>query len=331
MALVDLSSLHTFRLPAKARCVAQLNALADFEQIDTTSPYWILGRGSNSIFVSDYQGTVYLVRNRGVQIEEQSEAYKITVAAGEDWHELVLRTVTEGMPGLENLALIPGTVGAAPVQNIGAYGVELSRFIGKVLAWDTQQHCWKTFDSDACCFGYRDSVFKQQVGRWVIAQVELYLTKAWHPTLSYADLKGLAADSDAATIMDEVIRVRRTKLPDPERQPNAGSFFKNPVVSTAQLHKLQQQYPDIVYYPVTTTQVKLAAGWMIDQLGLKGYECNGAQVNPRQALVLMNSGGATSASLKALATKVMASVESAFKVNLEPEVRLVGEQGLVEL
>jgi UDP-N-acetylmuramate dehydrogenase len=286
----------------------------------------VLGGGSNVVLTGDLDALVLLMEIPGYQAEASNEggdAWLVTAGAGENWNALVNRTIADGMPGLENLALIPGTAGAAPIQNIGAYGVELRERFAGVRAYDRQTCTFVWLDLHACEFGYRDSVFKRAcAGRYIITAVTLRLPKAWQPVLSYGELEreldGQAAP-DAANIRDAVVAIRSRKLPDPAQLGNAGSFFKNPLVSATERDALLQAHPDLVSYAQPDGSYKLAAGWLIDRCGFKGLTDGPVGVYGKQALVLVHHGGGTGAMLLALANRIADSVEARFGVRIEPE------------
>lgn len=304
-------------------------------------PRLVLGGGSNIVLTRDFAGLVLLIVLRGRRIvREDADAWFVEAAAGENWHEFVAWTLERGLPGLENLALIPGTVGAAPIQNIGAYGLEMGERFASLRAVDLASGETVEMDASACRFGYRDSFFKREGrDRFVITSVTFRLPKAWTPRAGYADVarelaarqngSGVAngsADAAAAAvapsaqaIFDAVVSVRRAKLPDPLALGNAGSFFKNPVVDAAQFNALLKREPGLVSYPQPDGRVKLAAGWLIDRCGWKGCALGAAAVHDRQALVLVNRGGATGADVLALATAIQHDVAERFGVDLEPE------------
>lgn len=331
-AHADLSALNTFSLAARCRWLAELTRVDELPSLMATpeflgQPRLILGGGSNLLFTCDFEGLVIHNRLRGIQVEDGGDHWLLQVAAGESWHELVCHTLAQGMPGLENLALIPGTVGAAPVQNIGAYGVELASFCRHVdtFNWHTGQQ--ERIPAEACRFGYRDSIFKHDYQEsHLITAVGLALPKAWLPVLGYGPLGALAAPTPQA-IFETVCATRMAKLPDPAVLGNAGSFFKNPVVSAAQADALKERWPTLPVYGAGEGQSKLAAGWLIDQCGLKGFAIGGAQVHGQQALVLVNRGGATAVELIALAAHVRDAVQQRFGVLLEHEVRFMGARG----
>lgn len=324
---VSLKDLHTFKLPYQADAVVELTAAEDLPSL--ADNYYVLGEGSNTIFTTDFSRTVLKVGIKGYECSETENSFELRVGAGENWHDLVIKTLDADMPGLENLALIPGSVGAAPVQNIGAYGVEVSEFIRTVEAWDREQHEFVMFSQKQCCFAYRDSLFKQHAGRYVITHVNFSLSKNWRAQLSYGALSSVPGDASAKTIMKAVVAIRNSKLPNPKVLPNAGSFFKNPVIPRQQLQGLLERFPDMPYYPVDDMQVKVAAGWLIDQLGLKGFSCGGVSVHDKQALVLVNKGEASGEELLTLAKEITSRVKTRFAIELEIEVRIMGEKELI--
>ncbi|MEM5435009.1 UDP-N-acetylmuramate dehydrogenase [Paraburkholderia diazotrophica] len=288
----------------------------------------VLGGGSNVVLTGDFDGLVLLIGLRGRKlVREDADAWYVEAAAGENWHDFVSWSVAEGMPGLENLALIPGTVGAAPIQNIGAYGLEMCERFASLRAIELATGEPVEFNADDCRFGYRDSFFKQEGrDRFVITAVTFRLPKAWTPRAGYADIaRELAAVGigDATptplAIFDAVVAVRRAKLPDPLALGNAGSFFKNPVVDAAQFDALLAKEPGLVSYRQADGRVKLAAGWLIDRCGWKGRAMGAAGVHERQALVLVNRGGASGAEVLALAKAIQQDVAQRFGVELEAE------------
>jgi UDP-N-acetylmuramate dehydrogenase len=266
-------------------------------------------------------------------LAEREDAWIVEAGAGENWHGLVAWCVEHGLPGLENLALIPGTVGAAPVQNIGAYGVELKDRFDSLDAVDLVTGRSVSLDAEACRFGYRDSVFKHDgfgglAGKSLITRVRLRLPRPWQPVRGYLDIERKMAETgnaapDAATLFDWVCAIRRAKLPDPAVVGNAGSFFKNPVVSAEQCRDIIDRDPEIVHYPLPDGTVKLAAGWLIDACGWRGKTVGRAGVYEKQALVLVNRGGATGAEVVTLARAIQESVYGRFGIRLEPEPVIV--------
>jgi UDP-N-acetylmuramate dehydrogenase len=267
----------------------------------------------------------------GKQIKELADVFEITVKAGESWHQLVADCLQKGIFGLENLALIPGTVGAAPIQNIGAYGVELQRFIDRVVFTEIKTGKSHFLRQDECQFGYRESIFKNELSQKVlITDVVLHLPKRWLPCQHYGELQKLTRPS-AQQIFDKVVEIRTAKLPDPARIGNAGSFFKNPIIDRNVFDKLLQDWPLMPHYKVDNKQVKIAAAWLIDTLGYKGKKIGGIQCHPKQPLVLTNDGSGTGAQLLELAREIRNEVADKFSIQLENEVSLLGKEGIVKL
>lgn len=330
--MFDLKKRHSFALPASANHVDVIHAPDDVGKIRWQDDSYILGAGSNTVFTTDFEGHLIVNRLLGSSIVELEDAYKVSLAAGENWHHWVARLIDQGIFGFENLALIPGSVGAAPVQNIGAYGVEVAKFIESVEGVDLRTGTAFQFSNKECNFGYRDSIFKRaEYASFLITSVEFYLPKAWQPCLEYPDLKDLPTDASAIQVFDHVVAVRQRKLPDPMVIPNAGSFFKNPVITNDEFRRIKQRHPDIRYFETADGQFKLAAGWLIEQCGLKSLRIGGAGVHQRQALVLVNSNQATGRDLTELAHQVRKQVAQRFGVWLEPEVRMLDNRGLLTL
>lgn len=325
----DLTPHNTFGLATQAaHCVtlsqaSQLESLSDLA--GRHASLLVLGGGSNVVLPDRVPGLVARVALRGVRlVDERPDAWIIEAAAGENWHDFVAGCVARGWDGLENLALIPGTVGAAPVQNIGAYGVELQQRFHALTAWNVAQRRLVHMTAQDCRYAYRDSVFKHQpAGHWVIVSVQFALPRPWRPVLDYPDLRrdpALAAGAPSAkAIFEAVCRIRRAKLPDPAIIGNAGSFFKNPLVQGGQRDALAARFPGLVSYAQPDGRYKLAAGWLIDQCGWKGRALGAAGVHDRQALVLVNRGGARAADILALAEAVQRDVKQRYGVMLEPE------------
>ena len=328
---VSLRPYNTFGLPALAHTLvrvgseADVRAVVDHPQLGR-APKFILGGGSNIVLTRDVQALVLKVEIAGRRlVEERSDAFLVEVGAGERWHDIVAWTLEQGWPGLENLALIPGTVGAAPVQNIGAYGVELQERFESLTAVDLMTGRTVTLTREMCRFGYRDSVFKHELaGKSVITRVRLRLPRPWRPVIGYLDLERRRAESGIADpgprqMFDWVCAIRQAKLPDPAQVGNAGSFFKNPVVSDEECRDIIGRDPEIVHYPLPDGRIKLAAGWMIDACGWKGKSVGRAGVYDKQALVLVNRGGAIGAEVVTLARAIQESVYGRFGIRLEPE------------
>ena len=334
---VDLQPLHTFGLKACAQHVHWIKTQADLmayaQAWRSGQPGVLLGEGSNTVFVSpSVAGTVWRMAIQGKQYLGVFEGcHHVRVQAGENWHHWVEWSIAQGWFGLENLALIPGTVGASPVQNIGAYGVEVKDRVGAVHVLDALTGEMLVWSNEACQFAYRDSVFKHSApGRYVITAVDFVLPVRWVPVLSYGDVALRAAGFVpqggalcALHVMKAVCEIRAEKLPDPAVLGNSGSFFKNPVLPVAQFEALKALYPQVVSFPVGQASVKLAAGWLIDQCGLKGVQHGGVRVYDKQALILVNAGEGTGGDLLALIAHIQTQVQARFGVWLEPEPSLV--------
>ncbi|WZB74747.1 UDP-N-acetylmuramate dehydrogenase [Achromobacter insuavis] len=323
----DLSALNTLGLASTAQACVTLDDVAQLPALSALAArhdrLLVLGGGSNVVLPETVPGLVARVALRGVRLlRAEADAWLVEAAGGETWHGFVAECVKQGWDGLENLALIPGTVGAAPVQNIGAYGVELADRFDSLTAWDVQAGRYVEMSAADCRFAYRDSVFKHQPpGRWVIVAVRLRLPRPWRPVLSYPDLQrhpGLAGEPSARAIFEAVCEIRRAKLPDPAVTGNAGSFSRTPSYRPRSA-ALAARYPGLVSYPQPDGGYKLAAGWLIDQCGWKGRALGAAGVHDRQALVLVNRGGATAADILALARAIQGAVAERYGVALEPE------------
>ena len=328
---VSLKPYNTFNLPAVARSLvritrdADVRAVVDHPQLGRAAKF-ILGGGSNIVLTRDVPQVVLKIEVRGMKlVEQRADAWIIEAGAGENWHDLVAWTLGQGYPGLENLALIPGTVGAAPVQNIGAYGLELVQRFESLDAVDLVTGRGVTLGASVCAFGYRDSVFKHDLaGRSVITRVRFRLPRPWRPVLGYLDLDRKMTETgntapDARQIFDWVSAIRRAKLPDPARVGNAGSFFKNPLVTPEQCRDIIGRDPEVVHYPMADGRVKLAAAWMIDSCGWKGKTVGNAGVYEKQALVLVNRGDAIGSEVMTLARAIQESVYGKFGIRLELE------------
>lgn len=328
---VSLKAYNTFGLPAQAEmlvritCEADVRRVVDHPQLGR-APKFILGGGSNVVLTRDVTACVLKIEVKGRRVVDvRDNAVIVEAGAGENWHDTVAWTLAQGCPGLENLALIPGTVGAAPVQNIGAYGVELKDRFDSLDAVDLITGRTVTLTREMCHFGYRDSVFKQGLaGKSVITRVRFRLPKPWLAELSYLELDRKRNESGIGNpspqqVCDWVCEIRRAKLPDPALIGNVGSFFKNPVVTEEQCRDIIGRDPEIVHYPMPDGSVKLAAGWLIDACGWKGKSIGGAGVYERQALVLVNRGSASGGEVVTLARAIQESVYGRFGIRLEPE------------
>ena len=331
---LGLQSRNTFGLKVIAERAYEIT---DSEQIpalmqEIVQKQWkwrVLGGGSNVILAPVLSGATLLMNIAGQKIARtDSDNTYIEVGAGVNWHELVKWTLENDLPGLENLALIPGTVGAAPIQNIGAYGVEISQYIDHVRAYDTNAKQFALLSNTECEFAYRDSVFKKKPNRFVVTHVTFKLPKTWQARVHYADLAAITSSNSSASlspqaIFEAVCTIRSNKLPDPKVIGNAGSFFQNPLVSTNQYEALLSQFPKLVSYPDAGNQRKLAAGWLIDQCGLKGKRFGEVGVYEKQALVIVNHGKGTAADILALAKFIQDKVQEQFGVTLEIEPNIL--------
>ncbi len=326
----SLQSSNSFNVKASCSHIYFPSTLAELQQLPelTDENFYILGEGSNTLFVEAQTPLIIQPKFHGIDINEQEDHVLVTVGAAENWHNIVCCFLDQGIYGLENLAWIPGSVGAAPVQNIGAYGVEFSDVCHEIHWYEFSSKTMKSLTKQACCFAYRDSIFKRALyNKGLITQVTFKFAKAWQANLSYAGLDELPKASTAKEIMAKVIALRSSKLPEPEELPNAGSFFKNPIVSEKKLAQLQQQYPNIPHYPQKKGEFKLAAGWLIDQAGLKGFRHEGVGVHQQQALVLINYGSDLGTDIIRLAKYIQRVVSDKFSVHLTPEVRMITAQG----
>lgn len=328
----DLTAFNTLGLACHAARVLDLSDVRQLPELTNSlrseERVLPLGGGSNVILPAQLSSLVVRVQLKGITlVEARADAWVIDAAAGECWHDFVATCVAQGWDGLENLALIPGTVGAAPVQNIGAYGVELDAFIESVTAWNIPQAQMVTLSAQQCGFKYRDSLFKHAgLGQWLIVNVRFCIPRPWQPRVKYPDLMRhpvlldrSATSLTAKEIFDAVCDIRRAKLPDPAVLGNAGSFFKNPVVSAEQFDDLQKRFAQIVSYPQLNGSFKLAAGWLIERCGWKGRRVGHVGVHDRQSLVLVNYGQATAHELLELAAHIQESVFAQFGVALEIE------------
>jgi UDP-N-acetylmuramate dehydrogenase len=331
----SLRPFNTFGVEARARYLVRVRSTDELAELDTAPQLngqkrLIVGGGSNLLFTSDFDGVVVKVELAGLrEVGETEEAWLVEIGAGENWHSTLEALLANGRPGLENLALIPGLAGAAPIQNIGAYGLELAERFHSLSAWDFHHRRAVTMTLADCNFGYRDSVFKRDLaGRRMITAITLALPKQWLPIAGYADVanelkhRGLSAPTPH-DIFASVVAIRRRKLPDPAAIGNAGSFFKNPVVPRQKYGELIARFPSLVGYALPGGHFKLATGWLIDAAGLKGATRGRAGVYEKQALVLVNRGGATGAEILALAREVQDKVAERFGVMLEPEPVIV--------
>lgn len=322
----------TFALPATAAHYVELTdsadlpALCQLPEYDRRTVCW-LGGGSNTLFTRDYPALVVHIATRGIRETHRAGGIvHMEAQAGEILHDFIQHTLALGLSGLENLSLIPGTVGACPVQNVGAYGVEVKDRIVSVQCFDLETQNFITLSNAQCQFGYRESLFKQQgKRRYVITAVTFALDETFAPKIGYGELAATLAEqygSQAPTaqqVAQAIIRIRRSKLPDPAELGNVGSFYKNPVVSAEYAEVLRRHHPDMPAYPQADGSLKLAAGWLIDRCGLKGRQIGGAAVHDKQALVLVNKGSATAADVRALSDLICKTVHEKFGIALHSE------------
>jgi len=325
---VSLESRNTFGLPAIAELAYDITSPDQLpglmaNLLNEGGAWQVLGSGSNVVLPNTLNGTTLLMSVSGKEIINSNDHFTaVAVGAGENWHDFVAWTLEQNLPGLENLALIPGTVGAAPIQNIGAYGAEVADHLASVEAFDSKEQTFVTLSKADCQFAYRDSYFKKNPERYIVTKVVFSLPKAWVPRLTYADLTKQFADNVTASaleIFNAVCKIRQSKLPDPKVIGNAGSFFQNPIVGAIQYETLLAQHQNLVSYPDAAGTRKLAAGWLIDQCGFKGYRSGPAGVYEKQALVLVNHGGATANDILGLASTIQKKVKERFGVELQIE------------
>lgn len=331
---VSLKDYNTFGLEAKAAAFVEVHSVEELQEALRENqgklPIFILGGGSNLLLTQDVPFLVIKNAIKGITIVEEAETdLVLAVGGGENWHQLVMKTLDNGLSGLENLSLIPGTVGAAPIQNIGAYGVELKDVFEKLEAVELATGNLQTFDAAACKFGYRDSVFKQELkGKFCITTVFLRLSKKPLINTNYGAIREVLKERHieqptSRDVSDAVIFIRQSKLPDPAKLGNSGSFFKNPEIERSQFERLQQQFPNIIHYDLPDGRVKIPAGWLIEQCGWKGKRVGNTGSHKDQSLVLVNYGGATGAEVWQLAQDIIASVKEKFGIELTPEVNVL--------
>ena len=333
---VDLFPYNTFGIHARARYMVVVTSVAEAREVFQSEifrrhPHLILGGGSNLLLTKDFDGVVVKNEIAGVDVVTQDEEIvRLKVGSGENWHRFVMHCVGRGFGGVENLSLIPGTVGAAPMQNIGAYGVEIREVIDNVEAVEMKTGALRIFNRDECAFGYRESVFKQELkDRYFISSVTLTLTRSNHRfNISYGAIKDVLAEKNISAlsiraISDAVIDIRRKKLPDPAVIGNAGSFFKNPSVGETTFSRLKTHYPAIPSFPGENGLIKIPAAWLIEQCGWKGKTLDNIGVHKHQALVLVNYGDGEGNKIWELAMKIQSSVKEKFDIHLQPEVNVV--------
>lgn len=326
---ISLKQFNTFGIDVSAKCFLEANSVSDIQNYlgeKKQSPLLVLGGGSNILFTKNFDGTVLKNNLKGIElIAEDSESYYVRAGGGEVWHEFVLHCIKNNYAGVENLSLIPGSVGAAPIQNIGAYGVEQKETFHELEAINIEENKKVVFKNADCRFGYRDSIFKREAkNKFIITSVTFKLNKKPKLNTSYGAInqeleKMGVKDLSIAAISQAVCNIRRSKLPDPAVIGNAGSFFKNPIVSNDKYESLKKEFPTIVAYK-DNSGVKLAAGWLVEQSGWRGKSFGSYGIHKDQALVLVNYGGAKGNEIYELSGKVLESVKEKFDVTLEREV-----------
>jgi UDP-N-acetylmuramate dehydrogenase len=331
----NLRKLHTFGLDFYCRYLSEVTFISELQSAlsfakESSHPFLILGGGSNLLPTKDFEGLVIRIANKGIELlEETSDTVLIGVEAGENWHQLVMQCLEQGWFGIENLSLIPGSVGAAPMQNIGAYGVEVRQVIEQVHYYDLESGSMKSLTNAECRFGYRESIFKQELkDKAVIWKVDFRLSKQPSTKMEYGDIKAVLdgkgiINPTPKDVSEVVIQIRQSKLPDPAQIGNAGSFFKNPVVDVAIYNVLKENYPEAPSYPAGEGLVKIPAGWLIEKAGWKGKTLGNYGVHDRQALVLVNYGGAKGSDIYQLAKDIQVDVLAKFSVELQMEVNLI--------
>ena len=333
----QLQNFNTLNLNAIASHYVQINqpddlieALVFAEQQHLN--VLVLSGGSNVLLPQRLHALVMHLNIQGIDVvDEDEDTVTVQVGAGQIWHDFVLYSTQQHWFGLQNLALIPGLVGASPVQNIGAYGVEVGEFIESVCVYDRRLKRFDSIPAQACQFSYRHSIFKDDPQRYIIVSVIFKLLKKENLKLNYGDLKqAVGSEQTAENLQNQVIYIRQSKLPDPKEFPNVGSFFKNPILSQAEFDQIVQQFPNIPHYPQPNHEVKVAAGWLIDQVGWKGKRLGAVGMFQKQALVLVNYADATLLEVRQTYQAVQSDVKQKFNIQLEPEPVLYGEQGLIQ-
>lgn len=331
----SLKPFNTFGVEVSSRLFCRVDSESALQNLlaetnNSASPKLILGGGSNLLFTQDFDGIIIKNEIKGIsKVDENSEHIWLNVGAGENWHAFVLYCVERGYGGIENLSLIPGTVGAAPIQNIGAYGVELKECFEKLEAIRLSDGELQTFNNSECQFGYRDSLFKNSAkNQYSITNVTLRLNKKGTPVTHYPALKEKLKEwkidrPTIKTVSDAVIDIRQQKLPDPAKIGNAGSFFKNPIITKEQLQPLKEKYPRLPHFIADEEKIKIPAAWLIEQCGWKGKRIGNVGVHTKQSLILVNYGAATGNEIKHLAEEIQHSVNDKFSLLLQPEVNII--------
>jgi len=329
----SLKSLNTFGFDVNAAQIFEVQEVSDMHKLYSmglfNNPIRVISGGSNLLLTQDIEIPVILIRNKGIIItQETNDHVFLKVGAGENWHDFVIHCVERNWGGIENLSLIPGCVGACPIQNIGAYGTEVKDTITSVEVFNRATNEFETFQNHECKFEYRDSIFKsQRKDEYIITDVEFKLHKNWTPKTSYGDINQQLAKQGISSptikdVSDAVTEIRKSKLPDPVEIGNSGSFFKNPIISKTLADKLLQEYPALKLFPINEQEVKVAAAWLIDSLGWKGHTENDVGVHEKQALVLINKGNGSGKDILHLARKIQDSVNVKFGIKLDFEVNI---------
>ncbi len=331
---ISLKSFNTFGIDANAKHFVSVNSINELQEVLKLNEYpqkFILGGGSNMLLTKDIEALVIHVNIKGIEIiSKDNKNVVVKVNAGENWHEFVLWCLEHNFGGIENLSLIPGNVGSAPIQNIGAYGVELKDVFVSCEAFDLKSHFLKTFTREECKFDYRESIFKHQVkGKYIITSITLQLTAKDHKlntgygTLSNQLLKMSITKPTIQDLSKAVIAIRQSKLPDPKEIGNSGSFFKNPIIPIQHFNTLKAIFPDIPSYEVSETEIKVPAGWLIEKVGFKGKTFGNYGVHKQQALVLVNYGGAKGKEILSLARLIQKTIKRIYSINIETEVNII--------
>jgi len=331
---ISLKNYNTFGIDVKARFFVEITGLVQLQKVLELKAYpkkFIISGGSNMLLTKDIDALVVHLKLKGISIVEENENFvEVKAMAGENWHELVMWSLEQGFGGLENLSLIPGNVGTAPIQNIGAYGVELKDVFVSCAAMDVKTGELEGFDNEACEFGYRESIFKNRAkDKYIITSIVLKLTKKDHVLhTGYGSIENELKEKGIVhptirDISDAVIAIRRSKLPDPKEIGNSGSFFKNPVISQKAFDKFIKKYPNAPFYEMDDNQFKIPAGWLVEQCGFKGKRFGDAGVHEKQALVLVNHGSATGKEILDLSKKIQDEVQKTFKIKIQPEVNII--------
>ena len=329
-----LKKHNTFSIKAKAKYFAAFNSIIELNyilksKIYTNNQSLVLGGGSNILFTKDFDGLIIQNKIDGINIlKENEENIIVEVGGGVNWHTLVQWSVNHQLSGIENLALIPGTVGASPVQNIGAYGMEVKDSITQVHTLELKNGKCRVYQNNECKFSYRSSIFKTKLkNKIIITKVEFRLSKIPLNKTSYGEIKtelnALNLNPSPKHIANAIINIRNRKLPNPDKIPNTGSFFKNPIISTKKFKQLEKVFPEIIGYNISDQKIKVAAGWLIENAGFKGYRENDAGTHKKQALVLVNYGNASGLELLKLAKKIQKTISNKYAIKIEPEVNIL--------